>query len=70
MQLWDKILQFSCKIVHINNPHLPNFLLNKNIILNNQLKRLNTNDKNVILLLRNSQMVRNLFFDVITTLTT
>jgi hypothetical protein len=69
MQLWEKLLIFSCKVVHINNPRLPIYLLNKNIILNNQLKRLNVNDKNIVLILRDSQMIRNLFFDVISTLT-
>jgi hypothetical protein len=66
--LWDKLLQFSSKVININNPNLPTYLLKKNTIFMNQIKRLNTKDKNNVLLLRNSQMIRNLFFDVITTL--
>ena len=68
LNLWEKLIQFSSKIIHINNPKLPTYLLKKNNILMNQMNRLDTKDKNNVLLLRNSQMVRNLFFDVITTL--
>ena len=67
LNLWEKLLQFSSKVIHINNPRLPSYLLIKNTILMNQMNRLGK-DKNNVLLLRNSQMVRNLFFDVITTL--
>ena len=68
--LWEKIIQFASKIIHINNPKLPTYLLKKNMILYNQLNRLDTRDKNNVLLLRNSQMIRNLFFDVVCTLST
>ncbi len=68
--LWEKILHFASKIIHINNPKLPTYLLKKNMILYNQLNRLDTRDKNNVLLLRNSQMIRNLFFDVVCTLST
>ena len=66
--IWDKILSYACRIIHINNPKLPFFLLNKTEILFNQMKRLNEKNKDIVLILRNSQMIRNLFFDVITTL--
>ena len=36
----------------------------------NQINRLNTTSKDRFLLLRNSQMIRNLFFDVVTSLAT
>jgi len=68
IELWDKLINFSSKIVHINNPNLPFYILKKNKIFENQLKYLGK-DKENILLLRNSQMIRNLFFDVISTLT-
>jgi len=66
--IWDKIISYACRIIHINNPRLPFFLLNKTEILYNQMKRLNTKNKDIVLILRNSQMIRNLFFDTITTL--
>ena len=68
--LWEKLLILSSKLVHINNPKIPYYMNMKNQILMNQIKRLNNKSKNAILLLRNSQMVRNLFFDVVTTICT
>jgi len=48
---------------------LPFYFYKKNEIFYNQLKHLNLKkNKNEILLLRNNQMIRNLFFDVVTTL--
>ena len=66
--IWDKILVYAFKTIHINNPKLVFYLLNKTEILYNQFKRLNVKNKDIILILRNSQMIRNLFFDVITTI--
>jgi hypothetical protein len=66
--LWEKLINFSCKIVHINNPKLPYYLYRKNLVFMNQIERLDTKSKDKYLYLRNSQMIRNLFFDVITTL--
>ena len=70
LALWEKLIVFSSKIVHINNPNLPVYLLRKNKVLFNQVTRIHSKSKENELLLRNSQMIRNLFFDVISTLTT
>ena len=70
LPIFEKLLIYSCKVVHINNPRLPFYLLNKAQIIDNQMKRLNVKNKDIVLLLRNSQMIRNLFFDLITTLCT
>jgi len=67
--LWEKLINFSAKIIHINNTKLPYYLYRKNIVFMNQIERLNTKSKDRFLYLRNSQMIRNLFFDVICTLT-
>jgi hypothetical protein len=69
LKLWEKLIIFGSRIIHINNPNLPFYLLKKNRILFNQVERLGRARDNV-LLLRNSQMIRNLFFDVVSTLTT
>ena len=66
--LWDKLIIYACKVVHINNPRLPYILMKKNIIYNNQINLLDKKSKGNVLLIRNSQMIRNLFFDIITTL--
>jgi hypothetical protein len=68
--LWEKLMVYSSKIISVNNPNLPSYFLNKTLILQNQINRLDTKSKEGILLLRNSQMIRNLFFDIITTLLT
>ena len=68
--LWDKLIIYACKVVHINNPRLPYILMKKNIIYNNQINLLDKKSKGNVLLIRNSQMIRNLFFDIITTLLT
>ncbi len=68
--LFEKLINFASKMVHINNPKLPSYLLKKNNILMNQINRIGIQSKDKYLLLRNSQMIRNLFFDIISTLTT
>lgn len=68
--LWEKLMIYSSKIINVNSPSLPSYFLNKTKILQNQIDRLDMKSKDGILLLRNSQMVRNMFFDIITTLIT
>jgi len=70
LTLWEKLVNFSGKIIHINNPNLPHYLYRKNLVFNNQINRLNTTSKDKYLFLRNSQMIRNLFFDIVSTLAT
>jgi hypothetical protein len=69
VSLWDKLLLYASKVIHINNPQLPSYLLRKNEVFYNQVRRIQPSKKDNLLLLRNSQMIRNLIFDVITTLT-
>tara|TARA_B100001059_G_scaffold234776_1_gene278200 strand:+ start:589 stop:1680 length:1092 start_codon:yes stop_codon:yes gene_type:complete len=69
MKIWDRLIVYACKIVHINNPKLPFFLYKKNMIIFNQLNRLECKNKDY-LILRNSQMIRNLLCDLITTIIT
>ena len=69
MKIWNKLLNYSFKIVHINNPRLSIFLYKKNNILFNQIERLDIKNTDY-LVLRNSQMIRNLFADIIVTIIT
>lgn len=69
LKIWDRLIVYACKIVHINNPKLPIYLYKKNMILFNQLKRLECKNKDY-LILRNSQMIRNLVCDLISTIIT
>ena len=68
LDILEKLVIFSSKIIHINNPRLPCFLLKKYETLELTIKHLTNKDD--YLHLRNTQSIRNLFFDLITTLCT
>ena len=68
-ELWNNLLLFAFKIININNPSLPLFLYNKNMIFYNIYNNLNLKDLFVSNNLRNNQIIRNLFTSVSTILT-
>ena len=35
--LWEKLINYSCKVININNPELPYFIMKKNKVLYNQI---------------------------------
>ena len=70
IDIWEKLLVFSSKKININHPCLPQYLNIKNKIFYNQINKLKSNIKDDYLFLRNSQMIRNLFQDIITILCT
>jgi len=65
--LWDKLIIFSCKIIHINNPLLPHYLYRNNTKIYYHINRYLKKD---YIHLRNNLSIRNTLFDVVTTLTT
>ena len=65
--LWDKLVIFSCKIIHINNPLLPHYLYRNNTKIYYHINRYLKKD---YIHLRNNLSIRNTLFDVVTTLTT
>ena len=67
-EVLDKLLIFSSKIIHINSPRLPHFLLKKTTYFDSITKHITKKDDYIHL--RNTQTIRNLFFDLITTLCT
>ena len=72
IELLDKLIAFSCKIVHLNSPNLPEFLCKKYNhfyrIIELDLKK--KKDMEQLIHYRNDQCVRNLFFDIVVTITT
>lgn len=68
VELWEKLIIFSCDIVSINNPKLAHHLYKKNNLLNNILKCVDKNDRYGLLDLRNNLVIRNLFFSIVTIL--
>ena len=69
VELWEKLLIFSCNVISINNPNLPYYLYKKNNLLNNLLISVDKNDRYGILNLRNNGNIRNLYFAIVTIVT-
>jgi len=69
-EILEKLIIFGSKVVHINNPKLPSFLLNRYTSLMKSIDHLSKKDKKQYIHLRNTQSVRNSFFDIVITLTT
>jgi len=72
IELLDKLIAFSCKIIHLNNPNLPKYLCNKYShfyrVMKLDLKK--KKEADILIHYRNNQCIRNLFFDIVVTLTT
>jgi hypothetical protein len=68
LDIFEKMVLFSCKIIHINNPKLPSFLWNRCQTFYNSFSHINQKQKQEFLQLRNSQHIRNLLFDILTTI--
>ena len=68
-ELFDKLVIYSSKIIHINNPRLPEFLWRRYHCFLNSFNHISKKDKSQLIHLRNTQSVRNCLFDIITTMT-
>jgi len=68
-ELWNNLLLFAFKIININNPSLPVFLYNKNMLFYNIYNNLNLKNPFELFNLRNNQIIRNLFTSISTILT-
>ena len=69
LNLFEKLIIFSCKIIHINNSRLPSFLWNKYSSFYNSISHINNNkQKKKLIHLRNTQSIRNGLIDVGVTL--
>lgn len=68
IDLLDKLVIFACKIIHINNPKLPQFLWNKYFTFYNSISHITNKNKKDLIHLRNTQSVRNALIDIGVTL--
>ena len=68
-ELWQKLIIYSCTSISINNPTLYNYLYKKNVYFINIINNIDKKDRYSNLNLRNNQIIRNLFFSIITILT-
>ena len=70
IELFEKLVLFNSKIVHINSPNLPKFLWRKYEVFLNSFNHIDKKEKEKLIHLRNTQTIRNSLFDIITTITT
>jgi hypothetical protein len=70
LELLDKLIAYSSKIVHINNPRLPEYLWRKYSYFFKTIDNINLKkQKDLIIHFRNNQVLRNLFFDIVSVIT-
>jgi len=68
-ELFEKLIVYNSKIIHINNPRLPEFLWRRYDCFLSSFNHINKKKKDQLIHLRNTQSVRNCLFDIITTMT-
>ena len=70
LDLIDKLIAFSSKVVHINNPKLPSYLWRKYLYFFKAIDNINLKkQKHLCIHFRNNQVLRNLFFDIVSVIT-
>jgi len=70
LEILDKLIAFSSKVVHINNPKLPEYLWRKYSYFYTNIDNINLQkDKHLIIHFRNNQVLRNLLFDIVSVIT-
>ena len=66
----DKLIAFSSKIIHINNPSLPKYLWRKYQYFFKNINNINLKKQKYLCIhFRNNQVLRNLFFDIVSVIT-
>jgi len=68
IELFEKLIIFSSKIVHINSPKLPEYFWRRYLTFISSYNHIGKKEKAQLIHLRNTQSVRNIFFDLITTI--
>lgn len=67
-ELFEKLIIHSSKIVHINSPKLPEYLWRKYNSFLSSYDHIGKKEKDQLIHLRNTQSVRNVFFDLVVTI--
>jgi len=65
VEIFEKLINYSSKMIHINNPNLPSFLLNRFNCFMNSISDI---DKKQLIHIRNTLSVRNCLFDIVVTI--
>ena len=70
IDILDKLIAFSSKMVHINNPKLPEYLWRKYQYFLKTTDNINLKkQKHLCIHFRNNQVLRNLYFDIVSVIT-
>jgi hypothetical protein len=69
-ELFEKLIIYNSKNIHINNPKLPILLYRKYNDFINSYNHIPKKEKDKLIHLRNTQSIRNLLFDIVTTFIT
>ncbi len=70
IELIDKVIAHSSKLIHINNPKLPSYLWRKYQYFFKTIDNINLKkQKHLCIHFRNNQVLRNLFFDIVSVIT-
>ena len=68
-QIYDKLVQLSSKIIHINSPNLPEFIWRRYKTFHNSINHIGKREKDKYIHLRNTESIRNNLIDVVVTMT-
>ena len=69
LEILDKLIQFSSKIIHINSPNLPKFLWRRYHTFYNSIDHIGRKERDKLIHLRNTESIRNNLVDIVVTLT-
>ncbi|MBU79118.1 MAG: hypothetical protein CMD29_03205 [Flavobacteriales bacterium] len=69
VDIFEKLIIFASKIIHINNPRLPKFIWNKYSGFMKSIDHISKKERKQYIHLRNTQSVRNCLHDIVVTLT-
>ena len=69
IELFEKLILISSKLVHINSPNLPQYLWRRYLTFISSYDHISKKERDQLIHLRNTQSVRNVLFDLVVTIT-
>lgn len=68
IDLFEKLVLHSSKIIHVNSPNLPQYLWRRYDVFTKSYNHIGRKEKDQLIHLRNTASVRNVFFDLVVTM--
>jgi len=69
IEIYDKLIQLSSKIIHVNSPNSPEFIWRRYKTFHNSINHIGKKEKDKYIHLRNTESVRNNLIDLVVTMT-